>query len=128
MIAFVALHIYLDHAGTSLAPGRAPISRPNFGQNHDRLLLLHGLPAAPASTCATLERATVAKMVLQQTIRNIRSRRRKSRCLHTKERGGESIVSDRRRSGSLGRRSTATSPDLSPARGCAGGAPGSRSV
>ena len=42
--------------------------------------------------------------------------------------GGGSIVSDRRRSGSLGRRSTATSSDLSPARGCAGGAPGSRSV
>ena len=52
--------------------------------------LLVGCLAAPAGICATLERATVATMVLQ-TIRNIRSRRRKSRCLHTKERGG-SIV------------------------------------
>ena len=42
--------------------------------------------------------------------------------------GGGEASSDRRRSGSLGRRSTATSSDLSPARGCAGGAPGSRSV
>ena len=87
---------------------------------------LVGCLAAPASICATLERATVATMVLQ-TIRNIRSRRRKSRCLQTREGGGEAS-SDRRRSGSLGRRSTATSSDLSPARGCAGGAPGSRSV
>ena len=73
-----------------------------------------------------LKRSTVATMVLQ-SIRNIRGRRGKSRCLHIKTEDG-SIVSDRRRSGSLGRRSTATSPDLSPARGCAGGAPGSRSV
>ena len=56
-----------------------------------RLRLLVGCLAAPAGICATLERATVATMVLQ-TIRNIRSRRRKSRCLHTKERGGGSIV------------------------------------
>ena len=49
--------------------------------------LLMGCLAAPAGICATLERATVATMVLH-TIRNIRSRRRKSRCLHTKERRG----------------------------------------
>ena len=30
MIAFVALHIYLDHAGTSLAPGRAPHLAPEL--------------------------------------------------------------------------------------------------
>ena len=106
---------------------RARQPNPNFTNGRAQMRLLMGCLAAPAGICATLERATVATMVLQ-TIRNIRSRRRKSRCLHTKERGGESIVSDRRRSGSLGRRSTATSPDLSPARGCAGGAPGSRSV
>ena len=87
MIAFVALYIYLDRAGTvSLAPATA--ATPNFANSRSSARRgCMGCLAAPAGICATLERATVATMVLQ-TIRNIRSRRRKSRCLHTKERGG----------------------------------------
>ena len=83
MIAFVALHIYLDRAGTGrCAPNPELCQQPVSARG-----LLVGCLAAPAGICPTLERATVATMVLQ-TIRNIRSRRRKSRCLHTKERGG----------------------------------------
>ena len=116
----------LTYLSGSCRDGALRSRTPNFANSRAHVRLLVGCLAAPAGICPTLERATVATMVLQ-TIRNIRSQRRKSRCLQTREGGGEAS-SDRRRSGSLGRRSTATSPDLSPARGCAGGAPGSRSV
>ena len=86
MIAFVALHIYLDRAGT--VAGAQP--NPNFANSRSRCGCACCL-AAPAGICATLERATVAKMVLQN-IRNIRSRRRKSRCLQTREGGGKHRV------------------------------------